>query len=88
MARPASPAVARLTMLLAVLASRRCPDRADRLRREGGGDDDRLGRAATLMLDYFPNADHAGIYQAAAQNQFGEAGISLKIQQPGNPADR
>jgi len=40
----------------------------------------------TLMLDYFPNADHAGIYAAEANRDFADAGIDLTIRQPPDPA--
>jgi putative hydroxymethylpyrimidine transport system substrate-binding protein len=40
----------------------------------------------TLMLDYFPNADHAGIYAADANGDFTAAGIDLTIRQPPDPA--
>jgi putative hydroxymethylpyrimidine transport system substrate-binding protein len=39
-----------------------------------------------LMLDYFPNADHAPIYDAQAHDYFGQAGLDLKIRQPADPA--
>src|ERR687887_18983 len=32
-----------------------------------------------LMLDFFPNADHAGIYAAQAAGYFKESGLYLKI---------
>ncbi|HZI91160.1 MAG TPA: ABC transporter substrate-binding protein [Thermoleophilaceae bacterium] len=35
-----------------------------------------------LMLDYFPNADHAGIYAAQAGGHFERAGLDVKIRQP------
>jgi len=37
----------------------------------------------SLMLDYFPNADHVGIYQAKAEGDFSKAGLDVSIQQPG-----
>jgi len=40
----------------------------------------------TLMLDYFPNADHVGIYQGLAAGDFRNAGIDLHIQTPTDPA--
>jgi putative hydroxymethylpyrimidine transport system substrate-binding protein len=43
-------------------------------------------RELTLMLDYFPNADHAGIYAAEANGDFADAGIDLTIRQPPDPA--
>jgi putative hydroxymethylpyrimidine transport system substrate-binding protein len=39
-----------------------------------------------LMLDYFPNADHAGIYAAQAGGHFEQAGLALEIRQPPDPA--
>jgi len=40
----------------------------------------------TLMLDYFPNADHAGIYTAEASGDFADAGLDVTIRQPPDPA--
>ncbi len=41
----------------------------------------------TLVLDYFPNADHAGIYAAQATGAFERAGLDVDIKVPGDPAD-
>ena len=38
------------------------------------------------MLDYFPNADHAGIYAAQAGGHFEQAGLDVAIRQPPDPA--
>jgi len=38
------------------------------------------------MLDYFPNADHAGIYAAEAGGHFDRAGLDVEIRQPADPA--
>lgn len=40
----------------------------------------------TLMLDWFPNADHVGIYQALAEGDFSRAGLDVHIQVPSDPA--
>jgi putative hydroxymethylpyrimidine transport system substrate-binding protein len=40
----------------------------------------------TLMLDYFPNADHAGVYAAQAGGHFKQAGLKVTIRQPPDPA--
>jgi putative hydroxymethylpyrimidine transport system substrate-binding protein len=40
----------------------------------------------TLMLDYFPNADHAGIYTARGSGEFTKAGLDVRIRQPADPA--
>jgi putative hydroxymethylpyrimidine transport system substrate-binding protein len=40
----------------------------------------------TLVLDYFPNADHAGIYAAQAAGLYERAGLAVKIQAPPDPS--
>ncbi len=40
----------------------------------------------TLMLDWFPNADHVGIYQALAEGDFTKADLDVHIQVPSDPA--
>ncbi len=40
----------------------------------------------TLMLDWFPNADHVGIYQALAEGDFARAGLNIHIEVPSDPA--
>jgi putative hydroxymethylpyrimidine transport system substrate-binding protein len=39
-----------------------------------------------LMLDYFPNADHAAIYAAQSQGYFKDAGLDVKIRAPNDPS--
>ena len=41
----------------------------------------------TLMLDWFPNADHVGIYQALAEGDFTKAGLDVHVEVPSDPAD-
>ena len=43
-------------------------------------------QSMTLMLDWFPNADHVGIYQALAEGDFEKAGLNVHIQVPSDPA--
>jgi putative hydroxymethylpyrimidine transport system substrate-binding protein len=43
-------------------------------------------QSLTLMLDWFPNADHVGIYQALAEGDFAKAGLNVHVQVPSNPA--
>jgi putative hydroxymethylpyrimidine transport system substrate-binding protein len=43
-------------------------------------------QSLTLMLDWFPNADHVGIYQALAERDFSRAALDVHVQVPGNPA--
>jgi putative hydroxymethylpyrimidine transport system substrate-binding protein len=40
----------------------------------------------TVMLDYFPNADHAGIYAALGSGEYERAGLDVKIQPPPDAA--
>ena len=40
----------------------------------------------TVMLDYFPNADHAGIYAAQASGEYERAGLDVKLQPPPDAA--
>jgi putative hydroxymethylpyrimidine transport system substrate-binding protein len=55
-----------------------------------GAKEDSSGPVATepmrLMLDYFPNADHAGIYAAQDSGAFRKAGIDLEVQTPSDPS--
>jgi len=38
-----------------------------------------------LVLDYFPNADHAGLYAAEATGEFERAGLDVEINAPPDP---
>jgi putative hydroxymethylpyrimidine transport system substrate-binding protein len=40
----------------------------------------------TLTLDWYPNADHAGIYAALAEGYFEDAGLEVDVQQPSDPS--
>ncbi|MBA2342484.1 MAG: ABC transporter substrate-binding protein [Thermoleophilaceae bacterium] len=39
----------------------------------------------SLLLDFFPNADHAGIYAAQSAGLFEDVGLDVKIRQPADP---
>ena len=43
-------------------------------------------KQVTLTLDWYPNADHAGIYAARSRGFFKDEGIAVKIQQPSDPS--
>ena len=66
-----------LLALLAPLAG--CGEKHDVLQPSGS-------KRVTLMLDYFPDADHAGIYAAQAGGHFKQAGLDVEIRQPPDPA--
>jgi ABC-type nitrate/sulfonate/bicarbonate transport system substrate-binding protein len=53
----------------------------------GSGAEPGAPEGATLVLDFTPNAVHAGIYAAERQGYYGDAGIDLKIRQPGESTD-
>src|SRR5215208_894997 len=38
--------------------------------------------SATLVLDWFPNTNHAGVYLAQAKGWYTEQGLDLKIESP------
>ena len=40
----------------------------------------------SLMLDWFPNADHVGLYQAIAEGDFAKVGLHVNVQTPSDPA--
>jgi putative hydroxymethylpyrimidine transport system substrate-binding protein len=71
--------LARLLLLALVLALAACGEKDDALEPSGS-------KSIELMLDYFPNADHAGIYAAQAAGHFAQAGLDVTIRQPPDPA--
>jgi putative hydroxymethylpyrimidine transport system substrate-binding protein len=52
-----------------------------------GGDAGRPNEAATLLLDFQPNAVHVGIYQAVARDYTGAEGVRLGVQVPETGTD-
>ena len=40
----------------------------------------------TLMLDYLPNADHVGLYEALANGDFSKADLNVHVEIPSDPA--
>jgi putative hydroxymethylpyrimidine transport system substrate-binding protein len=41
----------------------------------------------TVMLDFFPNADHAALYAAIAHGDFGAVGLQVKPEAPADPSE-
>jgi putative hydroxymethylpyrimidine transport system substrate-binding protein len=68
-----------LAALALALVSAGCGEKEDALGPSGS-------KGMELMLDYFPNADHAGIYAAQAAGHFEQAGLDVTIRQPPDPA--
>jgi putative hydroxymethylpyrimidine transport system substrate-binding protein len=44
-------------------------------------------QSLSLILDFYPNPDHAGIYMAQKLGYFEEAGLDVSITAPSDPAD-
>jgi putative hydroxymethylpyrimidine transport system substrate-binding protein len=54
----------------------------------GCGGDSRSGpQRATLLLDFTPNAVHAGIFTAVARGYDRDAGVRLRVREPSSSAD-
>jgi putative hydroxymethylpyrimidine transport system substrate-binding protein len=70
-----------LVALLAGLVLAGCGEKA-----EPTGDVPTRQDPFTVMLDYFPNADHAGIYAAQAAGLYKQAGLDVKIVPPPDPS--
>ena len=73
------PLPACLLALACVGALAACGEKEETLSAGGGSE-------LELMLDFFPNADHAGIYAAQAGKHFDRAGLDVKIRQPADPS--
>jgi putative hydroxymethylpyrimidine transport system substrate-binding protein len=44
-------------------------------------------QSLSLMLDWLPNADHSGLYEALAKGYFRQADLDVHIEVPSNPAE-
>ncbi|MEK6327072.1 MAG: ABC transporter substrate-binding protein [Actinomycetota bacterium] len=53
----------------------------------GDGAEPGASREATLVLDFQPNAVHAGIYSALERGYYRDAGIDLRVQEPSASTD-
>ncbi len=75
--RRAVPAVVAVSLALGLAA---CGEREEPA--GTGGQPERV----TLVLDYLPNADHAGIYNAIGGGKFEQAALEVKPRAPSNPS--
>jgi putative hydroxymethylpyrimidine transport system substrate-binding protein len=73
----------RLSALLAVLALALagCGEKTNTLSASPSS-----AQKLTVMLDWFPNADHVGLYQALANGDFAQAGLDVHVQVPSDPS--
>ena len=53
----------------------------------GSGAEPGAPKGATVVLDFTPNAVHTGIYAGRAEGFYGDAGVDLHVQQPGESTD-
>ena len=67
--------------LLAALAVAACGEKKDVLTPTAS-----KAQPVNLMLDWLPNADHVGIYDALAKGYFASAGLDVHVQTPTDPA--
>jgi putative hydroxymethylpyrimidine transport system substrate-binding protein len=75
--RRASAPLAALACLLALSA---CGTKQDTLSTASA-------KRFTVMLDFFPNADHAPLYAALAHGFFRAAGLDVQLQAPADPSE-
>jgi NitT/TauT family transport system substrate-binding protein/putative hydroxymethylpyrimidine transport system substrate-binding protein len=71
-------AVALLAAVLASVAPAACGD---------DGAEPGASKEATLVLDFQPNAVHAGIYAALREGYYGDAGVDLEVREPSASTD-
>jgi putative hydroxymethylpyrimidine transport system substrate-binding protein len=66
---------------LAAVALAACGEKNEAVSAAGGS-----AQSLNLMLDWLPNADHVGIYQALEGGGFSAAGLDVHVQIPSDPA--
>jgi putative hydroxymethylpyrimidine transport system substrate-binding protein len=64
-----------------VVAAAGCGEKKDAVAASGAPT-----QSVRLMLDWFPNADHVGIYNAIADREFARAALDVHVQTPTDPA--
>lgn len=78
---------ASLAAVLVLLAPIACNDGGAEPDAPPGGAASVPGRELDLILDFQPNAVHAGLYSALAGDHFAERGIELTVREPGSSTD-
>ena len=66
--------------LAAVLALAACGTKKDSLSAPSA-------KGFPVMLDFFPNADHAALYSALAHGDFRAVGLDVKLDAPADPSE-
>ncbi len=67
--------------VLAVLALAACGEKSNAIQPSASHD-----QTLSLMLDWFPNADHVGLYRALAEGDFADVGLHVNVQTPSDPS--
>ena len=76
----ARPLLATAFALVALLALSACGSKQDTLSSASA-------KPFTVMLDFFPNADHAALYSALANGDFRAGGLDVKAETPADPSE-
>jgi putative hydroxymethylpyrimidine transport system substrate-binding protein len=71
-----------LALLLCAGLLAACGEKEEPATGAAGGKTEQL----RVMLDYFPNADHAGIYAAQESGEYAKAGLDVEITPPPDPS--
>jgi putative hydroxymethylpyrimidine transport system substrate-binding protein len=71
-----------LALILSACLLAACGEKEEPTAAAGGGEAQKLH----VMLDYFPNADHAGLYAAQASGAYADAGLDVEITPPPDPS--
>ncbi len=67
-------------LALSVLALAACGNKTDTLSAPSA-------KSYPVMLDFFPNADHAALYSALAHGDFRTVGLNVKLESPADPSE-
>ncbi len=78
--RRTASAFAPLLAVGALLVLSACGSKQDRISPSGS-------EPFTVVLDFFPNADHAALYSGIAHGDFSAAGLDVQPQTPANPSE-
>jgi putative hydroxymethylpyrimidine transport system substrate-binding protein len=72
--------------LLALLAAAALLALAGCAEKDEGGPGSGKTERFNVILDYFPNADHAGLYAAQAEGDYERAGLDVELKPPPDPS--